>query len=270
MKLKKRLKTSHKGQNGKVLIIGGSEDYPGAPTLAAMAALAVLRSGADLVTVAAPSKVAWVINTLSPDIITKKLTGKFLKKRHAPLLLKLANDFDVVLLGNGIGLRKETKSFVNLFIRKRKHHLVLDADAIKLVNKKALKTMRNSVITPHSKELEYFLKNNYSTSSKDLKTIRKKAREFLKHNVILLKGQKDTIIGKKLKYNKTGNAGMTVAGTGDVLAGLVAGLMAQGNDVFTSAYRAALINGSAGDKLKKKMKYSFTASDLISTIPKVM
>ena len=115
--LKPRRRTSHKGQNGRVLIIGGSIDYVGAPTFVGQAAsatltglslqrlgqaaLAVLRSGADLVTIAAPEKVAWAINCISPDLITRKLLGDWLAPKHVNACLELAKDSDVVVIGNG-------------------------------------------------------------------------------------------------------------------------------------------------------------------------
>lgn len=265
-KLKKRLKSSHKGNNGRVLVIGGSDDYHGAPVLAAMSCLAVLRSGSDLVTLAAPYKVGWAASSISPDIIVKKLKGKYIKESHLKQLLNLAEKSDVVLLGNGIGLRNDTERLINKFVEIRNHDVVLDADAIKVVNK--IDKMENCIITPHKRELQIFLENNYNSS--DITKVKLLAKSFLKNNVILLKGKKDMILGEKTAYNTTGNEGMTKGGTGDVLAGLTAGFLAQGNSPFDSALAAAYVNGKAGDNLKEKMGYSFLASDLVNEIPHVM
>ena len=259
--LKKRKKTSHKGENGKVLIIGGSIDYVGA---VALAGLAALRTGCDWVTIAAPEKVAWAVNTLSPDLITKKLSGKHIAKKHAKELLTLAKKFDVILVGNGLGTKTETKSFVKEFVKKCKRPLVLDADAIKVVN---VKELNNVILTPQKAELNLFLKN-----SKHKKKSTKDLQKFIGTNVLLIKGPVDHILSHHyVMYNRTGNEGLTVAGTGDILAGLVAGFIAQGYDKFTAACYSAYISGHVGDLLlKKKGYYSFIASDLIDDIEDVI
>src|SRR3989344_3331725 len=88
--LKNRRPDSHKGENGRVLVVAGSEEYAGAPTIAALAAKAVLRTGADISVLFAPEKVAWSANAYSPDLITFKAKGKFLAKKHASQVLKMA------------------------------------------------------------------------------------------------------------------------------------------------------------------------------------
>jgi len=276
IKLPKRKQESHKGDNGRLLIIGGSVDYIGAVMLAGMAAF---RSGADIVTIAAPEKVAWAINTFSPDFITKKFKGEFFRAEHADRIIKLSNDFDVSLIGNGLGLRKQTIRFSKKIIKNIKKLKVIDADAIKSLK---LSDVSNAIITPHENELRVFLDNNLKNKKtvrsifnkginrkKRAKNIQYALRGFLKkNNVILLKGKTDIIISKnKIIFNKTGNAGMSVAGTGDVLAGLTAGFLAQTKNLFGSACSAAFINGLIGDYLLKEKGYGFTASDFINCIP---
>ena len=102
IKLKSRKPISHKGDFGKVLIIGGSKEYAGAPALAGLAAL---RAGADLSIIAAPEKVAWAINCLSPDLITRKFMGDYFTLKHAKEVIRLAISADAVLIGNGIGMK---------------------------------------------------------------------------------------------------------------------------------------------------------------------
>jgi len=279
VELPKRKKSNKKGDNGRVLIIGGSKEYVGA---VALAGLAALRSGCDWVTVAAPERVAWSINSLSADLVTFKLDGDCISLKHVNQVMKLVKRHDVVLMGNGIGLRKETKQFLIKIIGKITKIKVVDADAIKILSANELE---NSIITPHSREFEIFLKNsaiNYNTIKKIIneKNIQKKAllikkalkNFFEKNNVILLKGQVDIIISKnKIKYNKTGNAGMSKAGTGDVLAGLTAGFLAQSKDLFQSAINAAYFNGVIGDiLLKKKKRFSYLASDMVVEIDRVL
>ncbi len=264
MKLRPRKRTSHKGQNGRVLVIGGSIEYVGAPTFVGQAALAVLRSGADLVTIAAPEKVAWAINCISPDLITRKLPGDWLQPKHVNTVLALAKNADVIVLGNGISLRPQTKAFVTQFLKKLTKPVIIDADALKIVR---LQDVRHAVLTPHGGEFGILLQN-----SKLKKKSIKQLQPLLKDNVLVLKGHPRTLIVSKdrVAENITGNAGMTHGGVGDVLAGMIAGLIAQGNDAFTSAKAAAYVNGTIGEQLYKKMGFGYLASDMVQEIPAVL
>ncbi len=254
-KLPKRNTKSHKGQNGKVLVIGGSIEYVGA---VALAGLAALRSGVDLAVVAAPEKVGWAVNALSPDLIVKKYKGDDFCASRAKDILKFEKRFDVVLIGNGIGMH--AKAFVKKYIKETKKPSVIDADAIKHIR---LQDVNNAIITPHNREFRILLKNSRLNE--------KNFRKHLKNNIILLKGAVDKIISKnKIMLNKTGNAGMTKGGTGDVLAGLCAGYLAQTKNLFQSACNAAYINGLVGDiLLKKKKGYTYLASDMVEEIKRI-
>ncbi|MBN2112261.1 NAD(P)H-hydrate dehydratase [Candidatus Woesearchaeota archaeon] len=254
IKLKKRKKTSHKGQNGEALIIGGSEDYAGC---LALAGLAALRTGIDWVTIAAPEKVGWAVQSLSPDLVVKKFRGTHFTKKHVNPVLKLAKQFDAVLIGNGIG--RKSDDFVKQVVKKINKPLVIDADGVKAVK---IQDAKNAILTPHKKELEILLKN----SNIKEKELQKKIGD----NVFIIKGHVDKIISKnRTSLNRTGNEGMTVGGTGDVLAGLALGFLAQKYPKFESARIAAFINGKLGDQLKKKKGYSFIASDLVEDLKKI-
>ncbi|HIH12203.1 MAG: YjeF-like protein family sugar kinase [archaeon GW2011_AR9] len=273
-KLMERKKTSHKGENGYALIIGGSTEYVGAVTLAGLGAL---RAGCDSVTIATVEKVAWAINRYSPDLITTKLRGNSLSVKEAKELVKYADRFDAVLIGNGITLKAD--KFCHYFIRKCQKPKVIDADALKTLS---FRDFSNSILTPHERELELMLIN----SGKDFllpklkeSNVKEKAeilqgnlRYFLQNdNVLLVKGPTDIIISRnKIAYNRTGNQGMTKAGTGDVLAGLCVGFLAKSQDLFKSAVAASYINGFIADQLLKKKKgYAFIASDIIDDLAKV-
>jgi NAD(P)H-hydrate epimerase len=254
IKLKKRKKTSHKGQNGEALIIGGSEDYVGC---LALAGLAALRTGIDWITIAAPEKVGWALHALSPDLVVKKFKGNHFTDRHVKKILEISKEFDAVLIGNGIG--RKSDSFIKKVVRKINKPLVVDADGIKAIK---LQDAKNAVLTPHKKEFEMLLKKSHIKE--------KELQKNLNGNVIAITGPIDKIISKdRIKYNKTGNEGMTVGGTGDVLAGLALGFLAQGYSKFDSACWAAYINGMLGDKLKKRKGYSFIASDLVEDLKKI-
>ncbi len=274
LKLPKRRPESHKGDNGRLLIIGGSVDYIGAVMLAGMAAF---RSGIDIVTIAAPEKVAWAINTFSPDFITRKFKGEFFRAKQADRIIELSREFNVILIGNGLDVTKQTIKFSQKVIKNIKKPKVIDADAIKALTFE----VNNSIITPHENELRIFLDNNLKdkeiitdifnkkiSPENKAKKLQSILKDFLeKDNVILLKGKTDIIISRdKIKFNRTGNAGMSVAGTGDVLAGLTAGLLAQTNNLFDSACSAAFINGVIGDYFLKEKGYGFIASDFINNI----
>lgn len=278
IKLPRRRSDSHKGVNGRVLVVGGSENYAGA---VALAGLAALRSGADLVDIVAPEKVAWAANCISPDLITTKIKGDYFMKKDAKLVFDLMEKFDVLLIGNGIGLNNSTKKFCKKTIKTFNGLKVIDADAIKSIN---VDDAENSIITPHSKELEQFMMNSNINKHIIKKIflgenffvksllIKKTLKKFLgENNIVLLKGRIDTIISSgKIYYNKTGNAGMTKGGTGDVLAGLCAGFLAQNRDLEQSAVNAAYFNGLIGDiLLKKKKGFAYLASDMIQEIKKI-
>ncbi len=257
LKLPKRDPSSRKGDNGKVLIIGGSKEYVGA---IALAGLAALRSGVDWVTVIAPEKVGWAINTLSPDLVVQKYKGEFFSEKHVDYFLEMESKYDVVLIGNGIG--RESDKFIRSYIKKSERALVIDADAIKAIS---LDDIDYAIITPHKKEFALLLKNSSISSGESL-------QKSLKNNVIILKGEIDEIMNKdKIFYNKTGNAGMTKAGTGDVLAGLATGFYAQTKDALKAAKMAAYYNGLIGDILLKKHKgYTYLASDMVEEIERII
>lgn len=271
LSLPPRRRAAHKGDYGRVLVIAGSEKYPGAAALAASAALSVLRSGADLVTVMAPEKVAWAVNCLVPDIITIKLKGTHFTANHAAAVIREAVCHDVVLIGPGIG--QQSGQFIRHVCRSIPQPKVIDADAIKAV---CIQDVQNAVFTPHHKEYEILLQNsrlNYGVRKDGV-------RKALGRNVILLKGPIDVIMSKtKIAHNKTGNPVMAKGGTGDVLAGLCAGFLAQMKpdtrkgtaryDLFKAACMAAYLNGAVGDYLLKKRGRTFIAGDIISNLHNV-
>jgi len=249
---------SHKGENGVVLVIGGSRDLVGALYLAAKS-LAIMRAGADLVLVAAPEKIAWTLNKMSPDLIAVKMKGDHLTENHFFDMKKYIEKADVLLIGNGIGQEQGAKKLVNKLIKVDKPKII-DADAIKAIK---IQDVSNAVLTPHAKEFEILLKNSGLKENE--------LQKNLKDNVVLLKGKVDKIISKdRIVENKTGNAGMTVGGTGDVLAGITAGFVSQSDDLFEAALKAAKIMGEIGDKLEEEFCYGFIASDFLKEIPEFM
>ncbi len=258
MKIKRK---DHKGQNGRVLVVGGSRDYVGAPAFAGMAAL---RTGVDIVTVCAPEKVAWAINSYTPDLITKKFLGEEFNLTHGKEIITLSENFDVIVLGSGLGINKD---FVLKLVREIKKPFVIDADAIKVLN---LELVNNSLITPHNKEFEMLYANTIKKPGYDDKSMDvniKAIQPYMNDNIILLKGPTDFVFSKdKKQQNKTGNNSMTKGGTGDILAGLCAGYIAQTGNMFESAMHAAFINGRLGEYMYKWKGYGYNSYEMIEEL----
>ncbi|AEH25547.1 bifunctional ADP-dependent NAD(P)H-hydrate dehydratase/NAD(P)H-hydrate epimerase [Pyrococcus yayanosii] len=257
-----RKKGEHKGQNGRLLIIGGSEDYFGAPYLAAKAASYLV----DLVFLTMPEYSARRIG--DPNLILRPVEGSNFALKHLENVLTIAEKVDAVVIGPGIGVDENTKAFVREFIRRCGRPMVIDADALKAIagDLDALRGKR-FVLTPHAGEFRMLFGELPPAGLKErAATVMKKAKEI--GGVILLKGSYDVISdGKTWKYNKTGNRGMTTGGTGDVLAGIVGALLALGNEPLRAASVGAFLNGLAGDMVKEEKGENFTALDVAEKIP---
>ncbi len=270
--LPKRKADSHKGQNGRVLIVGGSIDYYGAPILSALGAL---YSGADLVYIYVPECNFEVTRSMYPDFIVKKYSGEFLSERNAEEIIKFGKKkCDSVLLGPGLGDRETTLAAVLEIVKNLHLPTVLDADAISVLKKISKFPLEEPiVITPHQNEFKNLIDREVKVDEKDSKSIillRSISMDL--HINVLLKGPIDYVSSDEgnVEMNLTGNAGMTVGGTGDILAGVVAGFLARGTDGFDAAKCAAYYVGLAGDKLFKQKGYCFSASDLAFNLPYVI
>jgi hydroxyethylthiazole kinase-like uncharacterized protein yjeF len=268
--VKKRLGFSHKGDFGRLLAIGGSEVFSGAPTLVSLAAL---RAGVDMVYLAAPAKTAQAMSSVSPDLITIKLDGNHLKPSNLDELKPYIEAVDAVVLGPGLGLHGDTKELVKICVgavEAAGKPLLLDADGLKAFAEFKHPLRVPLVLTPHAGEYAtlagHSLHENFDDKVAD---VQKTASEL--NAVILLKGQVDVICSKKrAKLNFTGNPGMTVGGTGDVLSGVVGALLAQKVDAFESAVAGAFVNGAAGDFVVNDIGYHMVATDLLDWIPRVL
>lgn len=266
---KPRKKESHKGDYGRLLIIGGNKKYSGSPAFNAIGGLQAMssyRSGTDIVEVIAPKRAADIIAGFSPDIITLALKGDHLKKEHIKILLKESGDKTAFVIGGGLGREQTTLSAVRDYLRKTKLPGVIDADAIYAIRNSKI-NLRNFVITPHACEFKILTgKTVLGDINERMNQVKESAKKL--DTSILLKGHIDIISdGSKIAINKTGNPYMTVGGTGDTLAGILGSLIAQGNSLFDSACAAAYINGKAGELTRKKS--SLVASDLLENIGKI-
>ena len=277
LRMKNRETSSHKGNNGRLLIVGGSADYSGAPAIAGMAAIG---AGCDLVYVASPEKSAEAIKSTSPDLIVKSLPGDKLSLSHSQEILDLADKVDAVLIGPGAGIDDDTSKLFNVLAAKIKKPLVLDADSLKQVEMSLIKNRSDVILTPHIFEFKSFFNVNddlrLDIDSYDFAKVDENITMFQKITrqikaTVIVKGQYDLVLsGTKFRINKSGNPGMTVGGTGDALAGICAGLLTQDLDAFDSACLGAFVNGLAGDEAYEAKGNGFSATDLVSYIGNVI
>ena len=252
-------KDSHKGQNGRLIIVGGGP-YIGAPICSAMAAL---RVGTDLVTVFTPRRSFIPIASYSPSYIVKELSSDFLCMEDVLTIIDASESADTLLIGPGLGLEPQTKDAIRFIVENTKNPIVIDADAITAVSGWIRGTER-MVFTPHRKELSRLI-------GKDMPDDMDIHRFCMDGTTILCKGNIDKIYSKnRLRENHSGSPGMTVGGTGDVLAGAVAGLVAKGMSCFDAACLGAHICGLAGKKAFDEHSYGMTAEDVISHIGQVL
>ncbi len=261
------LPDTHKGQNGRLLVIGGGP-YTGAPALAAMAAY---RIGTDLVFVSCPDNISSVVASYSPNLIVEGLEGVRLGPEHVEQLKKLTERVDAVLLGPGLGDDRSTLEAIRTFVSACDKPMVLDADALKAVSEHLdLLKGKTGVLTPHHREMELLVGHRIT---QDMESRIESAKKLAADTgwTVLLKGRVDIITdGRAVKMNRTGNPGMSVGGTGDVLAGITAGLVSKKVSPFNASRISAFMNGSAGDLAFEKNSYGLVATDLLERIPQVL
>ena len=254
--------TAHKGENGEVLVVGGGP-YTGAPSLSARAAL---RTGADLVRVACPESVAREVQGFSADLIVRGLPGDRVGPNHVDRIRSLAADNDVVVLGPGLGGGDGTTEFVRGFLTEYDGRVVVDADALRAVPE--VDTDAELICTPHQGELVKMGGETDDDPEERAALVESFAAEI--GHTLLVKGAYDVIAdGEETRLNRTGNPGMTVGGTGDVLAGTV-GALAATTTPFRAAAVGAYVTGAAGDSAAETYGDGLVATDLIDRLPEAM
>jgi NAD(P)H-hydrate epimerase len=196
---------------------------------------------------------------MAPDAITYPLKSESrLSKRDVKDVLK--KKFEVLCIGNGLGDDPESLESAMSIISKSRKPVVVDGDGLKAIKPILSKLGKRVVLTPHGGEFKQLF--GLLPNERNLKKVSKKYK-----CLVLLKGKTDLIAqGSRLKYNESGNPYMSKGGTGDVLAGLCAGFLAQGLDAFHSACFAALVNGVAGDLAYSEQSIGLTASDVLSSV----
>lgn len=261
LKLKTPNVDSHKGDNGSVLIIGSNPDYIGAVIFAAEACIS---QGVDLVYIVAPESSASIIKQYNPEFIVISTPGNVLNMDGYSVIEPLIEKVDSILIGSGAGLKKETGDLFNKIVTSTDKNIILDADALKLVDKENIKKA-NTVLTPHAQEFRTFFDCNLPKTLEDkIELLQKLSKEY--NTVILLKGVIDIISSvDDYKLNNTGNPGMTVGGTGDILAGLTTAISTK-NSLYEAAYISAFILGCTGDEVLSEEGFNFSAKDLLKRI----
>ncbi len=266
---------SNKGSYGHVLILGGSSGKAGA---AAMAGIAVLRAGAGLATVATAKSVQPTVAGFHPELMTESLAetdaGSIsLASLERGNLDALVKGKTVLAVGPGISRHPDTAAFVRGMVKKYKVPIVLDADGLNAFENRAAELREKSgalVITPHPGEMARLAGTTIAAVQRDrLNVARKFARE--QGLIVVLKGHR-TLIAQPdgtVWVNTTGNAGMATGGTGDILTGMVSGMMAQHSDRIGQAVIAAVhLHGLAGDVARERMgEHSMVATDLLKALP---
>jgi hydroxyethylthiazole kinase-like uncharacterized protein yjeF len=238
-----------------------------------LVSLAALRTGVDIVYLAAPAKTAYAVSSMSPDLITLKLKGDHLSASNLAALQPYLETVDAVVMGPGLGLNSETRGFVKAcvsVVERAGKPLLLDADGLKAFAdfKRPLKVPL--VLTPHAGEYEILTGRKIPENREERVAEAQKAAKEL-NAVILVKGKVDVVCnGKRVKLNFTGNPGMTVGGTGDILSGIVGALLAQKADAFEATVAGAFVNGAAGDFVAGEKGFHLVASDLLEWIPRAL
>ena len=254
--------TAHKGEFGRVLVVGGGP-YTGAPALSAQAAL---RAGADLAYVACPEAIAGEIQGYSENLIVEPLSGDRVEPSDVPELAELAEGMDCVVVGPGLGDAEETLEATASFLSSFEGTAVVDADALRVVPD--LETEATLVCTPHQGELREMGGETADDPDERAELVSKFAADL--GVTLLVKGEHDVVSdGDRTRLNRTGNPGMTVGGTGDVLAGAT-GAMACVLDPLSAAAVGAYANGRAGDFAVEERGYGLVATDLLETLPRAL
>lgn len=276
-KLPIRKRDGHKGSFGRVLVIAGSEGMSGAAYLSAKACF---KTGAGMVKILSSCKNRNIIQTMLPEAL-------FASYDTDEDLSSIISWAQVIIIGPGLGLGKITDQLLDLVINQEDTPVIIDADGINMLAKrldsnyealsleKRLNVLadilpRNTLLTPHPMELSRLLRMDISEISDNIFDIANQCS--YNELVYVLKDARTIVAGSGKKYiNISGNDGMATAGSGDVLTGIIAGLIAQGMKAYDAACLAVYIHGLAGDEAAVRLgRYSLTAEDIVGEISSVL
>ena len=260
---------AHKGDFGKLLLLCGSRGYTGAAYFAAMGAL---RAGAGLVFLGVPESIYVIEAVKLNEAVVFPLPDKqgILSAEAIPQILQRLPDMDAVVVGPGLGQSEDTFQITAAVLQNAGCPVILDADGINLVSghKDLLRGIdKPTILTPHEGE---FRRLWGPVGNDRMASAATAAREL--NSILLLKGHETCITDGCAKYrNPTGNPGMAVGGSGDVLAGIIAGLIGQGLSPLEAAACGAWLHGRAGDVCAQELgQYGMLPSDMLQVLPRLL
>ena len=256
-----RPQESNKGTFGKILNVAGSDNYIGAAYLSTYSALKV---GAGYVALATDTNVIKSVSQMLPEAVYMEV----------PYAYRRLNDFTTILIGCGIGqgfVSKNNFKFIVNYFKNKETSIVIDADGLNLLSELHLSLPCNTIITPHPAEAARLLVKDIDEVLADLEDSALELCE--KYNCTVVLKTHRTIIADKhnLFINQHGNSALAKAGTGDVLAGIIAGLLAQNCSPFDAAKLGVYLHSRAGELASEDLtEYSVMASDILKYLPKAI
>ena len=267
--LPRRDENAHKGDFGRLLLLCGSRGFTGAAWFAAMGAL---RAGAGLVYLGVPESIYTIeaVKLNEPVIFPLSDEGGMLSEKALPDILKRLPKMDAVLIGPGLGQSPGTFRIVTEVLQEARCPVVVDADGINLLAGH-MDVLRGrawpTVLTPHDGEFARL----FGPVGED-RMVSAQAAARRSGSIILLKGHRTCITDGETAYrNTTGNPGMAVGGSGDVLAGILVGLLGQGLAPLEAAACAAWLHGRAGDACANRLgQYAMLPTDLLEALPQFL
>ena len=264
-----RLPETHKGHYGKILLLCGSRGFTGAAYLAAMGAL---RTGAGLVFLGVPESIYAIEAVKLNEAVVFPLPDRDGKLSHEAIgeILDRLPKMDAVLIGCGLGQSEDTLSVVQTVLEHAKCPVVVDADGINLLSahRDILRgRIYPTILTPHDVE---FQRLGGTLTDDRIESAAVLARDL--NSVVLLKGHRTCITDGNIAYrNTTGNPGMAVGGSGDVLAGIIVSLLGQGIAPLEAASVGAWLHGASGDLCASEVgQYGMLPTDMLTRLPRLM
>ncbi|MBO5715319.1 MAG: NAD(P)H-hydrate dehydratase [Clostridia bacterium] len=266
--LPERKENSNKGSCGRVLIIGGSPCMAGAPYFSAKAAY---RTGCGLVEVFTHEDNRVILQTLIPEAVLSTWSENIDFNKLEASIKKA----DVIAIGMGLSTSEAALEILLFTLEKCNCPIVIDADALNLIarNKNLFKYIKHdAIITPHPLEMSRISSVEVEEITKNIPEF---AQKFANENTVIcvLKDHRTAVASPDADYiyiNQSGNSGMSTGGSGDVLDGIIAGLLAQGCDPYIAATLGVYIHGLAGDVASEILsQYSLMASDIIDALPEI-
>ncbi len=267
--------TSHKGSMGHLLVIAGSKGMSGAGIFAAKGAL---YSGCGLVTITAPNKIQSVLAANLPEALIPLLPESYdvISSKDTQTIFEISKNKQALVIGPGLGQKDETAELVKELYQEIEVPMVVDADALNILaaNKNILRKSKGvRILTPHPKEMARLC----GLSTKEVQADRiscalNLCAKYGKHIIVVLKGAGTVIANSSgcWAINSSGNPGLAKGGTGDVLAGTIGSLLAQGYSPWQASCSGVYLHGLAGDILEEKTGFCFTATQLSQYLPKAV